>query len=288
MTTDDGRKTRLLRDLCEPIASQVYFVPEVRDAYAELGLAQFGEGYFVSRGACLGRAPGQVIASAFGVFNPAVVIPLVEQGWSRTTPEAILGARHRGATAALRRIIGEPSTAARATAILRPVLDSLPLSGRTLFAGLRSLPFPDDPIGALWRVCDEVRERRGDGHIACWVQAGCDAVEIGLLTEGYWGMPLRTYIRTRSWSDEQIQAGVERLEANGYVKDDKLTEQGRAFRAGIEEATDELELDLVDAIGDDFDELISLLEPWARAVLDAGAYPGGTRNLDDLIRAAQS
>lgn len=280
---DAARRTRLLRDLAEPIASQVYFVPEVAGEYEKLGLSQFGDGYFVSRGACLGRAPGQVIAAAFGVFNPAVVVPLVEQGWSKTSAEQVLDARYRGATAALRRIIGEPEGTARAVQILRPALESASLAGRTLFAGLRSLPFPGDPIGQLWRVCDWVRERRGDGHIACWVGAGCDAVEIGLLTELYWGLPLGTYIRTRSWSADEIQAGVERLERKGYVSDGAFTPDGKRLRAEIEAATDRMELDVVAAIGDAFDELAALLEPWTRAILDAKAYPSGARNLDELI-----
>jgi hypothetical protein len=45
--------------------------------------------------------------------------------------------------------------------------------------------------------------------------AGFDATEIGLLTELYWGLPLRTYIRTRAWSDEDLDAAEARLVARG-------------------------------------------------------------------------
>ena len=70
-----------------------------------------------------------------------------------------------------------------------------------LFAGTLSQPLPGTPMGDLFRLGDRLREFRGDSHIAAWVAAGLDGVEIGLLTEPYWGMP-RTYIRTRAWSDE--------------------------------------------------------------------------------------
>ena len=52
-----------------------------------------------------------------------------------------------------------------------------------------------------------LREYRGDAHTAAWTSAGLDATEVGLLTELYWGLPMRTYIRTRAWSDDQLDAG---------------------------------------------------------------------------------
>src|SRR5439155_12197274 len=82
--------SRRLRDLCEPIAGCVYFVPEALDGYKKLGLATYMEGYFPSRGACLGKPSGEVVTAAFGVFNPAIVIPAVDAGWSKTDPETIL------------------------------------------------------------------------------------------------------------------------------------------------------------------------------------------------------
>lgn len=266
--------SRRLRDLAEPIAACVYFVPETLDAYRELGLDDYVQGYFCSRGACLGRPSGEVVAASFGVFNPDIVIPAVETGWTKTTPEAVLAARLEGTTAALRRMLGDVDPA-RAVAILRPVMESCAYAGRMLFSGLRSLPFPGDPVAQLWRVCDYVRERRGDGHIAAWVSAGCDPVEIGLLTESYWGLDSGTYIRTRGWSSEQIDAGVERLTERGLLsgRDRRLTDEGLAYRRAIETATDEMETDVVGALGERAGELFGLLEPQTMAVLEARGYP---------------
>jgi hypothetical protein len=265
--------SRRLRDLCEPIAGSVYFVREAQDAYKELGLPDYAASYFPSRGACLGHPSGPLICAAFGVFNPDIVLPAVERGWSITDPASILAARERGATQGLVRMLGDAETSV-AVKILREVMESVDLAGRPLFAGLLSLPFPDDPIAQLWRVCDYVRERRGDGHVAAWVSAGCDPVEISLLTELAWGLQLRTYVFTRGWTAEEVEAGIERLKEKGYLNaDDTLTDAGRDYRRSIEAATDIGEKVVVDALADRADELFALLEPMQRAVLDAKGYP---------------
>ncbi|MGH9187411.1 MAG: SCO6745 family protein, partial [Acidimicrobiales bacterium] len=188
MHEDDVRRvSRRLRNLVEPLAANVYFAAEAIDAYRELGLG-YGAGYFCSRSAGMGRLSGEAVAAAFGVFNPAIVVPAVTKGWAATTPEAILNARLGGATASLTRILdGLPDGAARATELLRKAADAAPSEGRPIFSGLRSLGFPEDPMGDLWRAADLVREHRGDSHTAAWVTTGVDAVEITLLTERWWG-----------------------------------------------------------------------------------------------------
>src|SRR3954469_131948 len=106
---DDNRVRRLsrrLRDLVEPIAANVYFAEEAQKEYAELGLG-YPQGYFSSRGACMGQVPGEVIAAAFGVFYPTMVKGFVDEAWAKTDQPTILAARQNGATASLRRILGD-------------------------------------------------------------------------------------------------------------------------------------------------------------------------------------
>jgi hypothetical protein len=152
-------------------------------------------------------------------------------------------------------------------------MESVSCAGRPLFAGLLSLPFPAHPLAQLWRVCDEVRERRGDGHIAAWVSAGCPAIEISVLTELAWGLKIGQYSPTRGWSPEQIDAAVASLEAKGYLRDGELTQDGVAYRRSIEAATDTGEAAVVERLRDDADELFEVLEPLTRAVLEAKGYP---------------
>jgi hypothetical protein len=270
----------------EPVAGQVYFAPECHRAYAGLGFSPSpgttaggvqlpdGPAYFTSRGSVMGQVPGEVVAAAFAVFNPAAVVPSVDLGWSKVDAATICAARTAGAVAQLVRILGpEPEGLDRATELLAQAADPLRPEGRPLFSGLRSLGLPGDPMGDMWRLADCLREYRGDAHTAAWTSAGLDATEIGLLTELYWGLPLRTYVRTRAWSDEQLDAAEARLVDRGLVADGALTDEGRARREAIEVATDTQCAPIVTALGDRGEELVALLTPWGDAVKEAGGYP---------------
>jgi hypothetical protein len=132
---------------------------------------------------------------------------------------------------------------------------------------------PDDPIGAMWRLADRLREYRGDSHISAWTSAGFDATEIGLLTELYWGLPLRTYVRSRAWTDDQLDAAEARLVDRGLVKDGAFTDTGRTAREEVENVTDRACQPIIDNLGDDFDELVSILGSWSKSIQAAGGYP---------------
>ena len=275
--------SRQLWNLIEPIASSVYFAPEVHAAYEELGLPGFGAGYFCSRAACMGQVPGEVVVATFGVFNPAVVLPSVEEGWSKTDAATILAARERGAIAGLRRMLPDvdESQLARATELMRRAADAAPTAGRPLFAGLRSLGFPGDPIGDMWRAADTLREHRGDSHVAAWVAHGIDAVEITLLTELWWGIRINSYVKTRGWGPDDVDAALVRLRTRGLIDDDNaFTAEGERIRASIEDATDDGERQVVEALGNDAEELFGLLRPWTKAVLEAKGYPRDPASVD--------
>jgi hypothetical protein len=277
---------RRLAMALEPVAGQVYFSPECHAAYAELGFAPSpgslaggvqmpdGAAYFTSRGSVMGQVPGEVVAAAFAVFNPEAVVPAVEFGWSKVDAPTICAARTGGAVGQLARVLGpEPTGLNRATELLANAVAPLRPEGKPLFAGLRSLGLPGDPVGDMWRLADMLREYRGDAHTAAWTSAGLDATEVGLLTELYWGLPMRTYVRTRAWSAEQLDAGERRLSDRGLVAGGALTEAGRTLRESVEVATDaQCEPALV-GLGEDFDELIGVLVPWGQAIRDAGGYP---------------
>ena len=276
---------RALASALEPFAGQVYFSAECHQEYAALGFSPSpaatadgvqlpdGPAYFTSRGSVMGQVPGELVASAFAVFNPAVVVPAVSYGWSLTDAATICAARTRGATAQLVRILGaEPEGLAGVTGHLLTATAPLRPEGRPLYAGLLSLGLPGDPMGDAWRLADLLREYRGDAHTAAWTSAGFDAVEIGLLTEAYWGLPLASYIRTRAWSQEQIDAAKDRLESRGLLEGDTLTEEGRRRREAVETATDQQLRPAVAALGDDLDRLLAVLVPWGAAIRAGAGY----------------
>jgi hypothetical protein len=289
---------RRLAAAIEPVAGQVYFSPECHALYEKLGFGpspgQFGgvagpdgPAYFTSRGSVLGQVPGELVAAAFAVFNPAVVVPAVAYGWSLTDSTTICAARTEGAIGQLVRLLGpEPDGIVRATELLRRASGDLRPEGRPLYAGQRSLGLPGDPMGDLWRLTDVLREYRGDAHTAAWTSAGFDATEIGLLSELYWGLPMRSYSRTRAWSTEQFDEAEARLRSRGLLDGDGFSAAGRAAREAVEVATDEQCRPIVDALGDDLDELVGLLAGWGATVRAGSGYPNaGPHDLAGATKA---
>jgi len=278
-------RARKLGSVLEPLTGQVYFSPECHSNYVELGFDPSpsqskgvalpdGAAYFTSRGSVLGQVPGEVVAAAFAVFNPDVVIPSVALGWSRTDAATIGRARDDGGIAQLVRLLGEaPEGLGRVNDLLGRAIEPLRPEGRPLYAGLRSLPIPDSPIGAMWRMGDMLREYRGDSHIAAWTSAGVNAAEISLLTELYWGLPLRSYSRTRAWTDADFDAATESLRGRDLIDADGLTTRGREARELIETVTDAQMAGVIAAIGDDLEDLFEILEPWGFAVRAGFGYP---------------
>lgn len=276
---------RALGGALEPVVGQVYFAPECHAAYEALGFSGSpatvegvampdGPAYFTSRGSLLGQVPGSVVAAAFAVFNPAVVEVCVGIGWSHTDADTIRGARAGGAVALLTRVLGpRPDGVDRVREVLARADGALRPEGRPLYAGASARELPGEPLADVWALGDRLREYRGDSHTAAWIAAGFDATEIGLLTELYWGLPMRTYVRTRAWSDAELDAAEERLAARGLVADGAFTDAGRAAREDVEVATDRQCAPLVDAVGDDLDDVLAVLGGWGAAVRAAGGYP---------------
>ncbi len=289
--------SRRLGSVLEPIVGQVYFSPECHDNYVALGFDASsrkadgvalpdGPAYFTSRGSVMGQVPGTVVAAAFGVFNPQIVVPCVDLGWSRTDSVTICAARDDGAIAQLRRLLGDaPDGVDRARELLARAVEPLRPEGRPLYAGVRSLRMPESSLGAVWRMGDMLREYRGDSHTTAWVSAGFDATEIGLLSELYWGLPMRSYSRTRAWTDDQFDAAQQRLRARGLIDDNGFTEAGRATREDIEVHTDGQMSPAISALGDDLDELLSIMAPWGNTIRAGFGYLRAGPH--DLARAAQ-
>ncbi|MEM8620059.1 MAG: hypothetical protein AAGF73_10080 [Actinomycetota bacterium] len=280
----DTPTARRLGSVLEPVIGQVFFSPEAHANYVALGFGQSpgdaggvalpdGPAYFTSRGSLLGQVPGEVVASAFGVFSPAAVVPAVALGWSRTDAPTIRQARHDGAVAQLRRLLGSsPDGLERVVELLTRAVEPLRVEGRPLFAGIRSVPLDGDPVGALFQLGDALREFRGDAHVAAWTTAGYDATEIGLATELYWGLPMRSYARTRAWTDEEFDAAADRLRTRGHIDGDGFTESGRAARERVESDTDTAMEPALAALGDEIGTVIAALRPWGERIRAGYGY----------------
>jgi hypothetical protein len=258
--------SRRLRSRADAILGAVWFMPQ--DDLPSLA----------ARIACLGRVPGAVAAALFAPQHPETVATAVDEAWRDHEPAALLEARLAGATDYLARVLGdEPPGIDRAVAILRRVVEAGSPAGHPVYAGLRSLPWPETPLGDLWRASDMIRERRGGSHLNAWTAAGLTSVEIQLLTERWRTTtnPGSTTAEQMGYPADEIGAALGRFRDRGLVDAaGGLTDAGHEFREAIERATDLQEAELVEALGDDVDELFELMAPWARTVVASAGRIG--------------
>lgn len=264
--------SRRLRARAEPILGVVFHMPEAWNGYPELGL-DAAEATLAGRAACLGRVWGFVAAAAFGVLEPTRVAQVIDGAWEKTDPATVAQYRLDAATDYLAELIGdEPDGIDRAVELVLPAAEAGSVAGHPIYAGLCTLDWPDFPLGDLWRACDLLREHRGDSHVNAWSAAGLDAVEISALSEAWRGVaPDTVTVGQLGWSRAESSSARARLVDRHLLgHDGTITASGRAQRDEIEHATSLQERSIVEALGDDVDELFALLEPWDR-VCDAAA-----------------
>lgn len=262
---------RALRDAIEPIATICFWSEPAYDAYARTGLDFLG-GYVWGRASVLGEPEPTVVASAFGVFEPGLIAGLYEAARGTCSLADVRSAKESGAVAALRHVLGGTDVTPVAEVLQRAAAAADP-TGRALHSGLVALPWPQDPLGALWHACTILREHRGDGHLAACVAAGLTGLEANLLTEARIGWEPLAYTGSRAWSPEAMQDAVTALTGRGLYADGALTAEGTALRDGIERTTDALVGPAVAAAGDDLADAVARLDAWSQQIVDAGWFP---------------
>ena len=260
----------------EPYHGLIYFAPEATAAYEALGVMGF-DGYFASRAAPMGAVPAEVVVATFFNFNPAIVHHAIPAAWATTTPEQLLAARLTAAGEALRRAAGDqlddPSVA-RAAGQARTAAEACTAAGRPLYAGHAGLPWPDEAPLALWHAITLLREFRGDGHIACLVEAGLGGLDALVFHAASGEVPRSALQASRQWDDAAWAAAVEGLAERGLVEPDGgFTDAGATLRQHVEDRTDALALPPWEALGEEgCDELRSLVRPLSQAIVASGTF----------------
>lgn len=266
-------------DRYEPVHAVTYFAPEARAALDALGYRGFWMGYFAARSAPLGMAPREVVTAVFYNFAPERVAKALPAAWEIAGPQAALQARQESAVAALRRYGLDSGENIRVAAELAgKAARQAPLDARPLFAANLALPWPDDPLAALWHATTLLREQRGDTHVAVLAAEGVSGRESNVLHAAA-GNVSRDYIaRTRDYDETAWRRHEQRLAERGLLDDDgSLTVAGRELKDHIESTTDALSLSALDALGDDeVERLFRALTPITRAVVAGGDIPAAT------------
>jgi hypothetical protein len=268
---------RRMFELTEPICLVNFFSDEPNEQMAALGFTNYWDGYFAGRSAPLGRVPAEVVDAAFYSFAPGEVARHLPKVWETTTPEAARAARQRGCVAALRRILGElveTPGLLRAADLLAKASTSAPTAGRVMYAGLRSLPLPAEPVARLWHAADMLREHRGDGHTIALVSAqigGTEAHVLSALDAGIY--PAESFGRIHHLPEARLAEVMAGLRGRGLLDaDGRFTAEGRATKDRIEALTDALAEAPYEGLEPaEVEELIAVLEPLAARLLATGS-----------------
>lgn len=268
---------RRLFELTEPIAMVNFNAPEPNEAMAALGFTNYWDGYFAGRSAPLGRVPAEVVHAAFYSFGPGEAARHLPKVWATTTPEAAHAARQAGCVAALRRILGplvQTADFCRAGELLANAATSAPTEGRVMYAALRSLPVPEEPVARLWHAANMLREHRGDGHVAALVAERVGGIEAHVLSALDMGIfPAESFGRIHHLPKALLAGVMEGLRSRGLVDSDgRFTGEGRETKARIEARTDALAEAPYDGLADaELAELTGLLAPIAGRLEAAGS-----------------
>ncbi|MFI7006331.1 MarR family transcriptional regulator [Streptomyces sp. NPDC050145] len=272
------RIARRMHELLEPLCLVTFFADECHQELAALGHRTYWDGYFASRAAPLGRVPAQVVHAAFYNFADGEVARHIPSAWETIPPEASLAARERGSAASLRRILGPELAGSpglvRAADLTARAATSAPTEGRVMYAGLRTVPVPQDPVARLWHCATMLREHRGDGHIAALLGARIGGTEAHVLSALDQGIhPPESFGRIHHLPKERLAAVMNGLRERGIVgTDGHFTDTGRAVKQRIEDLTDELAAAPYEALPPaELDELIAVLEPLTAKVVAAGS-----------------
>ncbi|WP_236041596.1 hypothetical protein [Streptomyces sp. Y2F8-2] len=262
----------------EPVHGMIYFVPEGRRRYADLGLSGRA-GYFASRSAAFGRASAELVISTFYNFNPDFVRRALHGAWDAATPQQVLDARYAAAEEALRRAgIHELPALDEVLALTRRAAEAAceHPQGRPLFAAHAALPWPEEPVLQLWHAQTLLREFRGDGHVACLLSEGVGGLEALILHAASGEIPADVLKSTRAWPEEEWADAAERLRGRGLLDGSSLSDDGVLLRRHIEDRTDRLALLAYAALGDaGCERLAELADSFGRTVVEAGLLTFG-------------
>lgn len=226
----------------------------------------------------LGRVPAEVMHAAFYNFAEGEAARHIPSAWETTPPETPVAARERGSAASLRRILGAELAASpglvRAADLTSKAATSAPVEGRVMYAGMRTLPVPSDPVARLWHSATTLREHRGDGHIAALVGAHIGGIEAHVLSALAQGIhPPESFGRIHHLPKQRLAAVMTGLRERGLVDADGwFTDAGRETQQRIEALTDELDAAPYDALSPaELDELVTELEPLTSKLVAAGS-----------------
>ena len=134
-----------------------------------------------------------------------------------------------------------------------------------MYAALRTLPLPEEPVTRLFHAASLLREHRGDGHVSALMVEGIGGLEAHVLLAVDMGMPASKFGRIHHLPDALLSDLIETMRDRGLVVDEStFTPAGRQVKDRVEALTDELAAAPYEVLEPaELDELIAALEPLA-------------------------
>lgn len=267
-------RVRALWTLFEPIHAVTYFSPEAREAFADIGLTRYWDGYFAGRAAPLGAVTAAPVVAIFSGFAPFLVERVLPAVWSTVTVDRVLDARSRGAAETLRNLVPDERSVTEAADVLAQAAARADTIGRPLAAANSALPVESDPYRRLWQAAATLREHRGDGHVIALVEGGIAGISTIVLRSAV-DIDATSVRKARGWTEEQWATEVEDLSTRGLLTGQgQITEKGTAALDRAEQVTNRLAVrPWLGVTDDEIADVARTLAPIARACQTVFPFP---------------
>ncbi len=231
---------RAMWTLFEPIHAVTYFSPLAREAFAEIGLPRYWDGYFAGRAAPLGEVSAAPVIAIFNGFAPSLVERALPAVWSTASADRVLDARSLGAAATLRDLFTDEGAVTEAADALAGVAARVDTIGRPLAAANAALPEEADPYRRLWQAASALREHRGEGHVIALVEQEIPGLSSIILRSAV-DIDATAIRSARGWTEDQWTAEVDELRSRGFLTDQGvISAQGTAALDRAEGLTNRL------------------------------------------------
>lgn len=233
---------RAIHEITEPVHTPLYFAADVKEAWKRLGLEPMAQGYVAGRAAPMGRVTPDVVAATFFNFSPVLANLALPAAWDIASPEQVLEARADALESMFRRVGAPDDGLEELTTLLTTAAAAADLHGRPLAAANAAVALPDAPFARMWQLLTVLREHRGDGHVALLTASGLTPVEVLAVYAAWQGKVSRRFLQgSRVWDDEAWALAEDSLRTRGWLDaEGELTDDGRAWRDGLEQETDRL------------------------------------------------
>jgi hypothetical protein len=257
----------------------IYWDPDAIRAYSDLGIPD-GFGYYVTtRAGKLGNAAPKIVSAAYYSIHPEFVNASYQMLNKHSTLNDAMKVRDEAVSDGLKKFVPEIcDELASMRELLWESAESLPISGRVLFASQLDHRRLDNPLIDAWLAVNCIREWRGDTHWAMLTAEDITGVQAGILDGARRSYDADWLPRSRGADDEAIRTAYMGLEKRGLAKNQVVTDAGIAYRQSLEDKLNEITSLAWKNIGEEATQnFVRLVNSVGEVLLERIDVTGGTK-----------